>query len=235
MTVITPEQSAWQRSPYIPAGIRLEAKAKTERSTLAIIQETMDAEAGLDKERVAAEQAIVDELVSFVDSFGDDFWVEETGLDSFWEERQQDKWSLSLFDRPLLSPLSMTSTLVQSPPPTGVPRRRSRYESKGYEEPSGIDLHDLITKPSFDDLRRDTYAVSEHSGSCETLTSASPQFAPPAVQQISSSPLPSPGLLEAGGPVQSPKKAKQARGKGGASAGQKVSLRDLIRNAVSMS
>lgn len=246
ITVITPEQSAWQRAPYVPGAIRLEPKIRTERSPLAIIQEAVDAELGLDKEKVAAEQAIIDELVSFVGSFGDDFKVEETGIDAFWVDLPpprspvQNNWDF-------LSPLSIASTLVQSPPAAGA-LRLSKCGSNALEESfdrSGdLNEPEIIRDPPSASLRRASFASSNHSGSSRTIVSTQSSISthsPPQTKHPYSSAhsLQSLGYASFGVPMSamstsSPRKVRQVKGKGVTSSGQKTSFRGLIRSAASI-
>jgi hypothetical protein len=233
MTVITPESSAWQRAPYIPGRVRLEPKNRRDRSPLAIIQETVDAELGRDTENIAAEKVIIDELVCFIDSFGDDFKVQETGFDAFWIGRPLRPPTIQI-SRALFSPLSVASTLVQSPPATGVPRLSQR-DSNGtqgnfLDQFGDLEEPDFIRDPPSASFRRSSFASSHNSGSSRGLLSRLlPTHSSSPVQYGQHSPGFSPGTR-----ASSPRKVRRVKDKGASCTGQKISLRGLLRSAASI-
>lgn len=231
MTVITPEQSAWQRAPFISGAIKLPPRVRPDRSPLAIIQDTVDSEDRIDQEKIATEQAILDELVDFVESFGEDYRVKETGLDQFWLKQSGRDYS---------SPLSIASTLVE--PRLSLDDSKSPRKSVDtamlLREPNK--LHDL---PSVS-MKRASYASSHQSNSSQTMV-ATPNSSvthspPPAKYPYGSPPAQlSPGHSALGTPMSasfpsSPRKVRQVKGKGSSSGGQKMSIRDLIRSAASI-
>jgi hypothetical protein len=243
MTVIAPEQSAWQRAYYVPGEIRIETKAKQERLPLEIIQETVNAELGLDKETRMVEQAMLDELVSFIESFGDEFVVEDTGIDAFWLDSpsvpplKPNKGYLS-------PPLSHTSTLIASPPATSVPRlslQDQKVPRSSFDASGDVHEDEFIRELPLMSLKRASLASSQHSGSSRTmmstpnsLTTYSP---PPKTHPYRApSPMQSPGTSNLGTPVftMSPRKVRQIKGKGPTSGGRRISLRGLIRSAASI-
>jgi hypothetical protein len=239
MTVITPEQSAWQRAPYITGRIRFEPKTRIERSPLAIIQETVDTELGRDTNKIAAEHTIIDDLVRFIESFGDDFQVQEKGFDAFWT-KQPPRQSVQN-SRALFSPLSVASTLVQSPRTLDVPRLSKRDSKDAREE--YIDRFDDLNEPKFSDdppstrFRRFSFALSHKSGSSRTKT-PTPKLlpthsSPPGKRQYGRPLERSPGF-PLGTSTSSPRKACQVKGMGSSSNGQKMSWRGLLRNAASI-
>jgi hypothetical protein len=172
MIVTTPEQSAWQRAPYVPGRIRMESKTKTGRSPLAIIQESVATEMCADKEKDATEEAIIDELLSFVESFGDDFQVQQTAIDVFWLDQAVARFP-QVSSGGFLSPLSIASTLVQLPPAKNLPHRPrhpSKCDSNTLQKAWDMfgDLDELefmrgpLTPPSIN-FKRSSFASSEYS------------------------------------------------------------------------
>ncbi|KIW07503.1 uncharacterized protein PV09_01468 [Verruconis gallopava] len=243
--VVAPEQSAWQRAPYVPGAIRLEPKMKVDRSPLAIIQETVQAELGLDKERLAAEEAIMDELVSFIESYGDGFQLGNAEISTYWID------SSSLLPSRLRKgcvspPLSLAPTLVQSPSPTSpqhlavdhdveyrcwapdypeftrnMPRKSAKHTSFASLRHSGSS-RTFANAPSAGADGSMTLGENQY-GCCGTTTSprawpAAPQLEPPKTSTSATA----------------PRKVRQVRGKGLASNGQKMTIRGMLRNAASV-
>ena len=239
LTVITPEQSAWQRAQYVPGSIRLESKAKTERSPLAIIQETVHTELGLDKERIAAEQAMVDELVNFIDSFGEEFCVHETGMDMFWVDRVAQR-SSHVSARALSPSVSIAPALAQTEP---IPRppRLTRKDSSTAGIPLDLfgDLEEceFIRGASPAVLKRASFASSDYSGSSRTTfsTPIPTGVHSPGPSKCPYGTSPSSGLHIPMTSKPNRRKVRQVKGKGASSSnGQKISLRGLLRSAASI-
>jgi hypothetical protein len=199
----------------------------------------VNAELGLDKERCAAEQAIVDELVSFIERFGKEFKVENTGMDAFWVDSPPPPPLQVNNDYP--SPFSNASTLVQSPPTTYVPRLSSHdlglpgdsFDLFGDLQKSEFISRDLPVM----NLKRASFASSQHSGSLRTTLSTRNSlttYSPPPVKYPygdAPSPLHSPDMSDM---VTIPRNVRQIKGKGPTSGGSKMSFRGLIRSAASI-
>lgn len=252
MTVITPEQSAWQRAPYVPGRIRMESKTRTGRSPLTFIQESVAAELGADKEKDAAEEAIVDELLAFVESFGEDFQLQETDIDAFWLNQAVARFP-KVRSGGLLSPLSTASTPVQSPLASDMPHRPlrpSKCDSHTLQEV--LDMFGDLDEPEFirGPLTPPSANFTRSSFTSEYSNSSLLSLSAPGVT-YSLTPLKHPyggsasSLHSTGQPsiapseFTSPQKVRQVKGKGASSPfksqkGQKLSFKGLLRSAASI-
>jgi len=242
MSVITPEQSAWQRAPYIPGTIKLQPWVRTERSPLAIIQETVEAELEMANERLVMEQSILDELVRFIESFGEEFRIQETNQVAFWFDGPGAHLP-QMYREALLPPLSLRSTLTRSELVGGM--LGAPLEDAGSSD-SMIDVFGDLKEPEF---IRSLLTISSKrtSGSSSVYSSSSPKVLSPQNSHLVSSraskiypndssvPIRSQGFPERLGTDVSPRKVRQVKGKGASSSsGKKMSLRDLLRSAASI-
>lgn len=232
MTVITPESSAWQRAPYLMGDIRPEPKAKPARSPMAILQP--------EQEKLLAEQAIVDDLVSFIRSYGDIFCSGNTNLDRYW----LDEGLTALHIPPAtsnMSPPSVETKVLESPDLPRVTKRDSKTMARHNQ--AETDIRQISGKyglPSPAKIDRESQLPSDRFRPSPRLPASVARSPPPGRHLFNSSASQeSSGLLRPGSPFSEssgspPRKDAQGKGQGANATGQKISLRGLIRSAASI-
>lgn len=261
MTVITPEESAWQRALYLPGRIIMTPKRRIGSSPLTVIQETVIAELGLDTEKTAAENAIIDDLVSFIEDFGQEFRLQMP----YQSSTAAIDIGPAPRDRPSTheSPRGVstgTNWFRLSEPTTIAPRNWNsstlHNEPGDYFHPLGdnIDFDTLLGPSMFDNeyprQRRGSMASTLTSGSFGTMLSHTPDakqphsftpmrpsFAARTTSYTSSIQSPMSGMYSSKG-IKSPPAPRKIRevkkAKGAGAKGQRISLRSLWKSAASI-
>jgi hypothetical protein len=198
-----------------------------------MIEETVDTQFKYDNEKVAVEQGIIDELVSFIQTFGDGYHVQDTGIDPFWL-KVPPLQTPDPYNSGLQISTSMDARLTDPQYARAVPRLLGGEPLTSDRRWGQNDhLHNQEVHPhmtAVSNRRSDSSFATGTKPIVSVLRFVRPQSTSPSWHSVDSSAPNTPAK-----PVFSPpRKVPQKKGKGAPSGGQKISLRGLIRSAASI-
>lgn len=221
INVITPEQSAWQRTIYLPGTIRIEGRLSNRISSVLSPLNMFIERYEQSPSTQDSEESVMSEISEFFEEFGTGFQSNNlsTGLDAFRKTfstvKDQFSYSTAEWPKPDRASRKRFTSLMND-----LPRTLSSSGERGYSDST---LRDSLQSTKRAPDHRSTFPFPVASEAMKTK---------PRSQAIPSSPNPSPPLPitpESGNQIDF-RKGRKSTG----SSGHKISLRRLLHSAGSI-